>query len=73
MVGRCLAGCKCCVCNGTMTHWDDSVPLCSVLDNLEPEEQIDKLQWIWLVSHAITTASNLKDIIVNRFTEQVPK
>ena len=32
------------------------------LSNLEPEEQIDKLQWIWLVSHAVTTASNLKDI-----------
>ena len=32
------------------------------LSTLEPEEQIEKLQWIWLVSHAITTASNLKDI-----------
>ena len=32
------------------------------LSTLEPEEQIEKLQWIWLVSHAVTTASNLKDI-----------
>ncbi|MEC8669755.1 MAG: UvrD-helicase domain-containing protein [Candidatus Thermoplasmatota archaeon] len=32
------------------------------LSTLEPEEQIEKIQWIWLVSHAVTTASNLKDI-----------
>ena len=41
------------------------------LSTLEPEEQIERLQWIWLVSHAITTASNLKKHqIVNRHTEQ---
>ena len=32
------------------------------LTTLDIDEQIEKLQWIWLVSHAVTTASNLKDI-----------
>ena len=35
------------------------------LCTLEVEEQIERLQWIWLVSHAITTASNLKKIDCN--------
>ena len=29
-------------------HWDDSFRYVQFLSNLEPEEQIDKLQWIWL-------------------------
>ena len=32
------------------------------LCTLETESQIEKLQWIWLVAHAVTTESNLKDI-----------
>ena len=32
------------------------------LTTLDIDEQIEKLQWIWLVSHAVTTALNLKDV-----------
>ena len=35
------------------------------LCTLDAEEQIERLQWIWLVSHAITTASNLDKIDCN--------
>ena len=35
------------------------------LCTLDADEQIERLQWIWLVSHAITTASNLDKIVCN--------
>ena len=35
------------------------------LCTLDADEQIERLQWIWLVSHAITTAANLDKIVCN--------
>ena len=44
--------------NQGMTRYRYVQYLCT----LEANSQLEKLQWVWLVSHAITTASNLKNI-----------